>query len=114
MPGLGILVVPMMVIAVGDARLAAGWLLPLLCCGDVIAVALYRRHAAVARLFSLLPWVLVGMAAGAVALAAPELFLRRLVGAIVLVMMAVHLFRSIRRRAESEGRGGVAAQAAYG
>ena len=27
-PGLGILIVPLMVLTVGDARLSAGWLLP--------------------------------------------------------------------------------------
>ena len=36
-PGFGILVVPLMVLAVGDARQSAGWLLPLLCVADVSA-----------------------------------------------------------------------------
>jgi uncharacterized membrane protein YfcA len=95
-PGLGILVVPLMVITVGDARHAAGWLLPLLCAADVVAVATYRRHAQVWRLFSLAPWVLAGMGAGAIALGAPEALLRRLVGAIVLAMIALHGWRRLR------------------
>ena len=61
-PGLGIFVVPLMVLAVGDARQSAGWLLPLLCVADVFAVVAYRRHAEARQLFSLVPWVLVGMA----------------------------------------------------
>jgi uncharacterized membrane protein YfcA len=111
-PGFGILVVPFMVLAVGDARHAAGWLLPLLCAGDVFAVAYYRRHAQARRLFSLTPWVLVGMAGGAVALGAPERLLRPLVGAIVLVMIALHLAR--QRRTVVVAAEGMAQQASYG
>jgi uncharacterized membrane protein YfcA len=92
-PGLGIFVVPLMALAVGDARQSAGWLLPLLCAADVFAVVYYRRHAQTARLASLAPWVLVGMIAGAMALAGPEPVLRRVVGAIVLAMIAVYLLR---------------------
>jgi len=80
MPGLGILVVPLMVLAVGDARLAAGWLLPMLSTGDVFAVIAWRRHAAAKRLFSLAPWVLAGMAIGAAAFSLSEHTLRIIVG----------------------------------
>ena len=92
-PGFGILAVPLMVLAVGDARHSAGFLLPLLCVADLFAVAVYRRHAQARRLFGLLPWVLGGMAAGAMALAAPERALRLAVAAIVLVMIAVRWLR---------------------
>jgi uncharacterized membrane protein YfcA len=92
-PGFGILAVPLMVLAVGDARRSAGWLLPLLCVADLFAIHVYRRHAQVRRLFGLLPWVLAGMAAGALALAAPERVLRRGVAAIVFVMIAIRWFR---------------------
>jgi uncharacterized membrane protein YfcA len=93
LPGLGILVVPLMVLTAGDAKLAAGWLLPMLCTADVVAVTMWRRHAAAARLFSLAPWVLAGTAVGAVSLAMPEAILRRLVAAIVLLMLAAYLWR---------------------
>jgi uncharacterized membrane protein YfcA len=95
-PGLGIFVVPLMVITVGDARQSAGWLLPLLCVADVFAVVAYRRHAQARRLLSLLPWVLIGMVAGALALGSPEWLLRRVVGAIVLAMVILRLARSWR------------------
>src|SRR6185503_198142 len=88
-PGFGILAVPLMVLAVGDARQSAGWLLPLLCVADLFAIAAYRRHAQARRLFGLLPWVLAGMAAGALALAAPERVLRRGVAAIVIALIAI-------------------------
>ena len=92
-PGVGTLVVPLMVFAVGDARASAGWLLPMLCTADVFAVVYWRRHAAAGRLFSLAPWVLVGIGLGAVALRADERVLRPMVGSIVLVMLAVHVWR---------------------
>jgi uncharacterized membrane protein YfcA len=92
-PGLGIFVVPLMVLAVGDARQSAGWLLPLLCVADVFAVIAYRRHAEARQLFSLVPWVLLGMGAGALALGGPESVLRRVVGAIVLAMVLLRIAR---------------------
>ncbi len=96
LPGLGILVVPLMVLTVGDARLSAGWLLPMLCTADIVAVVMWRRHAVANRLFSLAPWVLAGMALGAVSLSLPEVILRKVVGTIVLGMLAAYLWRRYR------------------
>ena len=87
-------------LAVGDARASAAWLLPMLCTADVFAVIYWRRHAAAGRLFSLFPWVLLGMAAGAVALSAPERYLRLGVGAIIFLMLVAYLWR---RYASSQG-----------
>ena len=92
-PGLGILIVPLMVLTVGDARLSAGWLLPMLCTADIFAVIYWRRHAAVWSLFRLAPWVVAGIAGGAFALRLNERTIRPMVGVIVLVMLAVHLWR---------------------
>ena len=97
-PGFGIAAVPLMVFAAGDARASAGWLLPLLCVADMFAIAYYRRHAHARRLFGLAPWVLLGMVGGTLALRLGEPILRRLVGAIVLVMIAAHIAR--KRRAD--------------
>lgn len=96
LPGLGILVVPLMVLTVGDARLSAGWLLPMLCTADIVAVVMWRRHAAAHRLFSLAPWVLFGMALGALSLSLNEAILRKIIGVIVLVMLAAYLWRRLR------------------
>ena len=93
-PGFGILAVPIMVLAVGDARHAAGWLLPLLCVADLAAIAVYRRHAQGQRLLGLAPWVLAGMGVGALTLAAPERSLRLLVAAIVIVMIGLRWLRA--------------------
>lgn len=103
-PGLGILVVPIMVLAVGDARQSAGWLLPLLCTADIFALYYWRRHASAGRLFGLAPWVLAGCIAGAFALNLPERQIRLLVGVIVLLMLAAWL-----RRRFVTGDGDVAA-----
>jgi uncharacterized membrane protein YfcA len=99
LPGFGILAVPLMVLAVGDARHSAGWLLPLLCFADLFAIATYRRQAQARRLFDLLPWVLAGIAAGALALAAPQRYLRLLVAAIVIFMIALRWVRGRRAAA---------------
>jgi uncharacterized membrane protein YfcA len=107
-PGFGILAVPLMVLAVGDARHAAAWLLPLLCLADLFAIAAYRRHAQARRLFGLLPWVLGGIGLGAITLAAPERALRLLVAAIVIVMIAI---RWLRGRAPAAAGGAAAATA---
>ena len=92
-PGFGIAAVPLMVLAVGDARHAAGWLLPLLCLADLFAIAAYRRHADAPRLLGLLPWVLGGIGIGAITLAAPPRALRLLVAAIVIGMIALRWLR---------------------
>jgi hypothetical protein len=93
LPGLGVMVVPLMVLTVGDARLSAGWLLPILCTADLFAVWYWRRHAAAGRLFQLAPWVAVGIAAGAFTLGLDEHVLRRLVGVIIGLMLLAHLYR---------------------
>ena len=102
-PGLGILIVPLMVLTVGDARLSAGWLLPMLCTADVFAVIYWRRHAAAWRLFRLAPWVVAGMIGGAFALQLNERTIRPLVGSIVLIMLALHLWRRYASRAATAG-----------
>ena len=93
MPGVGILVIPLMVVTVGDTKHSAGWLLPILCTADLFAVFYWRRHAAANKLFSMAPWVVVGMAGGAAALYLEDRYLRPLVGAIVLAMLALYLYR---------------------
>jgi hypothetical protein len=83
----------MIVLTVGNAKSSAAWLLPILCTADVFAVIYWRRHAAAGRLFSLVPWTLVGMAAGAIALSLPEKTIKPLVGGIVVLMLVAYLIR---------------------
>ncbi len=93
MPGLGILVIPLFVFTVGDARQSAGWLLPILISADIFAVFYYRRHAAANRLFSLLPSVIVGMAIGAFVLRYDDRVIRPIVATIIILMLTLYLIR---------------------
>jgi uncharacterized membrane protein YfcA len=104
MPGLGSFVAPLMVLAVGDARHAAGWMLPILSTADFFAVLFWRRHADSRKLFSLIPWVAAGMIGGALALSLSESVLRRMIGCIIVLMLAVHIVRKRNPAQQIVGR----------
>ena len=100
-PGLGILVVPLMAIIFGGKQ-SVGTLLPMLIFADCFAVCWYRRHAQWDKLWSLFPWVLPGVVLGFVVLWAIDglalpfdgkLAFKPLIGAIVLTMLIIHLLR---------------------
>jgi len=92
-PGVGTMIAPLMVLTVGDARFATAWTLPVLSTADVLAVAYWRRHAEARQLFSLIPWVLVGIAGAAAALSLDEAVIRKIIGAIIVGMLAIYLWR---------------------
>lgn len=97
-PGLGILIVPLMATAFGGWN-SVGITLPMLIMGDVFAVLWYRQHARWDMLGKLIPWVLNGIAIGAVMLfvmgqnAASKAGLNPLIGLLVLIMLAMNLAR---------------------
>lgn len=97
-PGAGVVIVPLMAVAF-SGRSSPGALLPMLLFGDLFAVAWYRRHARWPILLGLAPWVVVGVAAGAGTLwwmgTSPALArgVERLIAALVLGMVAIHLLR---------------------
>lgn len=96
LPGLGLIFVPLMAIAFG-AKVSTGILLPMLNMGDLFAVAYYRRHADVPRLLSLLPWALVGLAAGAtVGANMPDGEFKKLLGVLVMVLLALMIWLELR------------------
>lgn len=96
--------------AVLPARESTGVLLPLLLVGDVIAVTVYRRHAHWPTLLRMFPAVAVGVGVGTAFLAwAGDTVVRRSIGVILLVMVAVTLWR---RRVNAEtAEGGPDAEA---
>ncbi len=102
-PGVGTMIGPLMVLTVGDARLAAAWTLPVLSTADVFAVAYWRRHAEARELLSLVPWVLAGIAGGAAALSLDERVIRWLIGAIIIGMLLVYLWRRFSKKTEVAG-----------
>ncbi|MGW3957102.1 sulfite exporter TauE/SafE family protein [Streptomyces sp. NPDC004752] len=86
--------------AVLPARSSTGVLLPLLIAGDLLAVATYRRHAHWPTLWRLFPAVAAGVVIGTLFLMrADDGVVRTSIGAILLLMAAVTLWR--RRRADS-------------
>lgn len=110
LPGVGLMSVPLMVLMVGDARQSAGWLLPMICMGDLWALGYWRNRASVPTIRELAPWAAVGMAAGAAALAFPERIIRPSVGVIILVMLGIYL----RRRLSGTGAATATRPAIYG
>jgi hypothetical protein len=87
--------------AVLPARASTGVLLPLLIVGDVLAVLTYRRHAHWPTLWRLFPAVGAGVVFGTLFLMwADDQIVRTSIGAILLLMTAVTLWR--RRTADKE------------
>ena len=97
-PGIGILIVPLMAIVFGG-RLSVGATLPLLIFGDIFAVTWYHQHARWDNLRGLLPWVGIGMAIGVGLLwytgthGSRVDWLNVIIGVLVLLMMAVSFAR---------------------
>jgi uncharacterized membrane protein YfcA len=94
--------------AVLPARESTGAILPLLLCGDVLAVAWYRRHADWATMWRLVPGVLPGLLLGVWFLSvADDQVMRRTIAVILLAMCALQLWQRGHRPAppaESPGR----------
>ncbi|MEN9840518.1 MAG: hypothetical protein RL376_318, partial [Verrucomicrobiota bacterium] len=73
---------------------ASGFVLPLLLCGDLVAVFSYRRHTEWKHLRRLFLWTGAGVVLGAVALGRiDDRQARVLVGGIVVALVGLHLWR---------------------
>lgn len=93
MPGLGILMVPLMAM-IWPAKNSVGALLPLLLIGDVAAVLFFRRHANWSLLWKLFPWTFAGIAIATVTLKImTDAHLKPLLGALVLALLVLELAR---------------------
>ena len=98
-PGLGVLIAPLMA-GVFPARASTGIVLPLLMFADIFAVGYYRRSAVWSHLLRLLPWTAAGVVIGYLALGYIEdRQLRPLIGVIILVMLAADYWRSTKQAA---------------
>ncbi|MEU6673540.1 sulfite exporter TauE/SafE family protein [Streptomyces sp. NPDC046925] len=92
--------------AVLPARDSTGVLLPILIAGDVLAVLTYRRHAHWPTLWRLFPAVAGGVVVGTVFLMwADDAAVRTSIGAILLLMAAVTLWRRRAAAEEAEASG---------
>lgn len=91
--GFGILSVALFACVI-DPKSSTGALLPLLVCADIFGVAFYRKHTNWPLLFKLFPWVAIGLIAGWVALGIlDKLQVQRMIGWILLAMIALHFWR---------------------
>ncbi|CAI9400268.1 MULTISPECIES: sulfite exporter TauE/SafE family protein [Aestuariimicrobium] len=89
--GLGSVSVALFALVMPTKESTAAVLL-LLIVGDIVAVLRYRSHADWKLLVKLLPWVLPGLALGALFLrAVDDHVLTRAIGAMLLVMLAIQL-----------------------
>lgn len=94
-PGLGILNVAIFAL-VFPARESVGLVLVILICGDLVAVASYRRDASWPHLFRLFPWAAAGVVLGYIALGrVNDLQMRRMIG---LILIALVVFQYVRSR----------------
>ncbi len=94
-PGLGILVVPIIASLEPSAIAGTGLLLPLLISADLVAVVIYRRQASANTLWHLLPWVALGLIGGFLAMKRmDDVVMRMIIGLIVLGMVVLHLSRA--------------------
>jgi len=104
--------------AVLPARTSTAAMLLLFIVGDVFALIAYRRHAHWPTLLRLAPAVIAGLLAGFVFLAlAGDGIVRRAVGVILLLMIAITLWRRWRQNradAAPQPHGGVLLSSTYG
>lgn len=97
MPGLGSFAVAVFALSL-PPRASVGVVLPVLITADLVAVAVYRRHAVWAQLIRLVPWAAVGVIAGYLALGqVDDRQAKPLIGAILLVLVVLHGWR-LRQR----------------
>jgi uncharacterized membrane protein YfcA len=93
LPALGILPAPLFALVL-PARVSTGALLPLLIVADAFAVIFWRRHGSWKHLVRLLPWTVAGIVAGYFAMGRiDDQQMRYVMGAIVVVMLGVHVYR---------------------
>ncbi len=104
--GLGMVVMALFTLVLGNSKEASGAVLPLLIVGDVFAVVAFRQHARWEFLWKLFPWTAVGVGLGYLAMGRiSDAQARVLIGAIIVVMTLLHVWkkrRDARRAAEGE------------
>jgi uncharacterized protein len=96
------------------ARASTGTILPLLICGDVIGVTIYRRGANWRLILRLMPWVLAGIGLGVVFLdvVRGNRAVRLWIGVMILAVLGAHLLVGgrLRERLTTDGEQASTAQ----
>jgi uncharacterized membrane protein YfcA len=94
MPGLGILIVPLMALVL-PARQSTGILLGILILADLFAITYHRRNAKWDHVLRLLPAAFAGIVAGYFGLKfVNDQQLKPIIGVIVLIMLGVNYWRT--------------------
>jgi uncharacterized membrane protein YfcA len=95
--GLALLFSPLMALSFGG-KASTGILLPMLCVGDIFAVAWYRRHAEAGYLLRLLPSTLIGMGAGvAVGGSLSDGSFRMMLGGIIVILLGLMIWQDTQK-----------------
>ena len=98
LPGTGNLTVVIFALVL-PTKASVGILLPILIIADIAAVIIYRRHARWDHILKLLPSMTVGIVAGYLLFdRIDEGHIRPVIGAILLLMTALHFLRKWSRR----------------
>ena len=106
-PGVAILGVALFASVFDDARQATGLVLPLLIAGDVLAVAMWRRHVCWSYFQRLFPWAAAGVVAGYFALRCISGNEAKVVtGGIVMVLTLLHILRRSQERSKARREAG--------
>jgi uncharacterized protein len=96
--GLTLFFIPLMALAFGG-RASTGILLPMLCVGDILAVALYRQHGEGKYILKLLPSTLCGLGAGVlVGSHLSDNAFRILLGTIILFLLALMIWQDTNKK----------------
>ncbi|MGO1538394.1 MAG: sulfite exporter TauE/SafE family protein [Leucobacter sp.] len=108
--------IPIAILAsVVPAKLSTGVMLMLLILGDAFALWMYRQHANWQAILRLAPAVVVGLILGTVFLAlADDSGVRRVIGVILLLLVAITLWRRTASTTEPTGRAGALSRFGYG
>jgi hypothetical protein len=104
-PGFGVLVVPLAAMCL-PAKVSVGVVLPMLIFADIFAITYYRRHAEWKHIFRLLPATLIGIGIGFFVMdRISNAQLKPMIGAIVLVMLALYFFQQLRNNRQTDDAG---------
>ena len=95
--GLAVLIVTVLALVYGGKE-STGILMPLLICGDILAVIYYKRHVKWVYLIKLLPWMVAGVLVGVVlGKDLPEDLFKSCMAIIILISVAMMYYRERKK-----------------
>lgn len=96
--GLTLFFIPLMALSFGS-RASTGIILPMLCIGDIFAVAWYRQHGEMKHILKLLPSTLCGLGAGvAVGSGLSDKAFGIMLGSIILALLALMIWQDANKK----------------